>query len=361
MKIAFVVEHFFLRGGAERLEMILAEALDPDIYTGYVMNESFNLSHLKVKTIFKRMDRPFIRYFYQRNAFRKIASELAQYDVVIYFGNSLDSAPFLPETVTKILYCHTPPRHVYADREYYTNKFPWYIQPAYRFYTWMYRRNYEHLLTYMDCFISNSRNIQNKLRAYTGHDSVVVYPPCNIHRFQWKGQGDYYLSFGRLEEVKRVDIIAEAFTKMPDKKLVIASSGPELKKIQKIANGHPNITITGLVSEEEILDLVGNCIASIYTSKDEDFGMGMTESLSAGKPVIASNEGGFPEIMTKNTGILIDPTSVDTVIDAVKKLTPEKTLAMKDACIERAKAFSQENFIQGIKNILKTYENRYHS
>lgn len=361
MKIAFVVEHFQVRGGAERLEMILAEALDADVYTGYVLNESFNLAHLRVKTVFKRMNRPLIRYFYQRRAFQKIADDLAAYDIVIYFGNCLDSAPLLPDTVTKILYCHTPPRHVYADRDYYLKKYPWYIQPFYRFYTWMYRRNYEYLLTFMDCIISNSGNIQNKLRKYTGHDSTIVYPPCNIDRFTWKGQADYYLSFGRLEEVKRVDLIAKAFTQMPDKKLIIASSGPELKKIQKIAAGHDNIIVKGLVSEEEILDLVGNCIASIYVPVDEDFGMAVTESLSAGKPVIANTEGAFPEIMTNKTGILISETSVESIKAAVQSLDAETALAKKAACIERAAKFSEDNFLQGIKDIIKTYENRHHS
>lgn len=361
MKIAFVVEHFQVRGGAERLEMILAEALDADVYTGYVLNESFNLAHLRVKTVFRRMNSPLVRYFYQRLAFQKIAADLANYDIVMYFGNCLDSAPFLPETVTKILYCHTPPRHVYADRDYYLKKFPWYIQPFYRFYTWMYRRNYEYLLTFMNCIISNSGNIQNKLRKFTGHDSSIVYPPCNINRFTWKGQSDYYLSFGRLEQVKRVDLIAKAFTQMPDKKLIIASGGPELKKIQKIAAGHDNIIVKGLVSEEEILDLVGNCIASIYVSVDEDFGMGVTESLSAGKPVIASNEGAFPEIMTDKTGILLPETSVESIIAAVRALDGKEALTKKADCIARATKFSEENFLQGINDIIKTYENRHHS
>ena len=361
MKIAFVVDHFQGKGGAERLEMILAEKLDADVYTGYVLNESFNLAHLRVKTVFERMDRPLVRYFYQRRAFQRIAPDLAQYDVVMYFGNCLDSAPFLPKKVTKILYCHTPPRHVYADRDYYLHKFPWYIQPFYRFYSWMYRRNYEHLLKYMDFIISNSQNIQQKLKNYTGHTSTIVYPPCNIHRFQWQNQGDYYLSFGRLEEVKRVDLIVEAFTKMPDKKLIVASGGPELKKIQKIAAGYPNIVIKGWVSEEEIVELVGNCIASIYVSMDEDFGMGITESLSAGKPVIASNEGAFPEIMTNETGILLDKTTAADIVAAVQALTPEKALNLKEACIKRAVKFSEESFFQGINDIIKKYENSDHS
>ncbi|MBI4836280.1 MAG: glycosyltransferase [Candidatus Abawacabacteria bacterium] len=352
MKVALVVDHFQGKGGAERLEMILAEALDADVYTGYVLNESFNLAHLRVKSIFRRMDQRVLRYFFQRHAFRKVAKDLKNYDVVIYNGNSLDSAPRLPKSVKKILYCHTPPRHIYADFYYYLKQFPRHIQPFYRFYAWMYRKNYEHLIKYMDAIISNSMNIQKKLKQYTDHDSTVVYPPCDLSRFIWQGQQDYYFSFNRLEEVKRVDLIVKAFTLMPNKKLIVVSGGPELKKIQSLASGHSNIQIKGWVSEEELLELLGNCIATIYVPMDEDFGMGASESLSAGKPVIGSNEGGVREIVTKECGILLDETSVESIKQAVETLTPTLALHMKEACLKQAQKFSQENFVEGVKQVI---------
>lgn len=352
MKIALVVDHFQGKGGAERLEMILAEALDSDVFTGYVLNESFNLAHLRVKTIFKRMSQPFLRYFFQRHAFRKVAKELKNYDIVIYFGNSLDSAPYLPKGIKKVLYCHTPPRHIYSDFHYYHKQYPRYIQPFYRFYAWLYRKNYERLLTYMDAIVSNSSNVQKRLKQYTDHDSTVVFPPCDLKRFSWHGQSDYYFCFSRLEEVKRVDLIVKAFTQMPHKKLIVASGGPELKRIQGIASGHNNISIKGWVSEEELLDLLGNSIATIYTSLDEDFGMGAAESLSAGKPVIASNEGGFKEIVGPGCGMLLEETNVEHIIKAVETMTPEYALSLKANCLKQAEKFSQEKFIQGMQSVI---------
>ncbi len=354
MKVALVVDHFQGKGGAERLEMTLAEKLPADIFTGYVLNASFNLAHLEVKTIFRRMNSRFIRYFFQRRAFKAIAPDLAKYDTVIYFGNSLDSAPLLPKSTKKILYCHTPPRHIYSDKEYYTAQFPWFIRPFYRFYTWLYKRHYESLLKHMDVIVTNSRNVQERLKKYTGFESTVVYPPCNTERFIWTGQKDYYLSFSRLEEVKRVDLIAKAFTQIPDQKLVIVSGGPELKNIQQIAAQSPNIQVKGWVSEEELLDLIGNCIATIYVSLDEDFGMGAVESLSAGKAIIASNEGGFKEIVTASTGILLSETTPESIAKAVQALTPEKAQAMREMCIKQAKKFSEENFIADMKKVIQS-------
>jgi hypothetical protein len=49
----------------------------------------------------------------------------------------------------------------------------------------------------------------------------VLYPPVDLKQFKFIDQKDYYLSFARLSDAKRVDKIVEAFTKMPDKKLIV--------------------------------------------------------------------------------------------------------------------------------------------
>jgi glycosyltransferase involved in cell wall biosynthesis len=42
-----------------------------------------------------------------------------------------------------------------------------------------------------------------------------------LDKFKYITQDDYYLSFARLADAKRVDNIIKAFNKMPDKKLVV--------------------------------------------------------------------------------------------------------------------------------------------
>jgi glycosyltransferase involved in cell wall biosynthesis len=48
-----------------------------------------------------------------------------------------------------------------------------------------------------------------------------LYPPVDLKEFKFISQGDYYLSFARLSDAKRVDKIIEAFKKMPKKKLIV--------------------------------------------------------------------------------------------------------------------------------------------
>lgn len=49
----------------------------------------------------------------------------------------------------------------------------------------------------------------------------------------------------RLESLKRVDLIVEAFNKMPDKKLIVTSGGSQLASLEELADGAKNITFAG--------------------------------------------------------------------------------------------------------------------
>ena len=93
----------------------------------------------------------------------------------------------------------------------------------------------------------------------------------------------------------------DAFTKMPEEKLVIVGSYEkgveqfENYKNKLEENKSKNIEILNWVDEAKKVDLYAGCIGFITTARDEDFGMTAVEALASGKPVIAVNEGGYKE------------------------------------------------------------------
>jgi glycosyltransferase involved in cell wall biosynthesis len=109
---------------------------------------------------------------------------------------------------------------------------------------------YEAAIKKMDCVVTNSLNVKSRIKTFLGVDAKVVYPPCETHTFQWISQGDFYLSAARLDPLKRVDRIVDAFKKMPDQRLVVISDGPQRKKIDAQAAGHDTIKVLGGVSGE---------------------------------------------------------------------------------------------------------------
>ena len=207
----------------------------------------------------------------------------------------------------------------------------------------------------MDVIIANSKNVQTRIKKYLGLESHVIYPPCDTHGYNWLGQEDYYLSTARLEQYKRVDIIIHAFLQMKDKKLLVASSGTESKRLKQIAGGAENIKFMGWLSEEKLKTIVGNAIATIYLAKDEDFGMAPVESMASGKPVIGTNEGGLKETIVDNeSGILVsaEPDQME-IIKAVKYLDANRAMQMRKACEKRARLFSKSKFFDEMKKVIK--------
>ena len=151
-----------------------------------------------------------------------------------------------------------------------------------------------------------------------------------------------------------MDKIVEAFKKMPDKNLIVASGGVELDNIKKLVANAPNIKILGWVDEKQLQELVGNCIASIYIPKNEDFGMTAAESLAAGKPVVTCAEGGCLETVTHGTTGYIccpDP-SVDEIVQAVNFLSPTRAKKMRKDCEQSVKKFSEKSFVEQILKLI---------
>lgn len=99
--------------------------------------------------------------------------------------------------------------------------------------------------------------------------------------------------------------------------------------------------------------IFARCLATIYIPIDEDFGLIPVESMAAGKPCIAANEGGLKEtVVDGKTGFLIEPT-VKNLISAVRDLTPEKAEKMKQDCVKRAKKFDISVFYEKFDEIVK--------
>ena len=213
---------------------------------------------------------------------------------------------------------------------------------------------YEDALKRMDVIVVNSHNVRKRVKKYFNLDAHVVYPPCETNKFKWIGQENYYLSMARLDPLKRIDILIKAFAKMPKKKLVIASGGPQEEALKQLAIGNENISFTGPVDDEQLSRLVGNSIATLYIPKDEDFGMSAVESMSAGKPVVGVAEGGLLEsVIDGETGSLIqgDPTP-DNVMNAICDMSADRARIMREACEKRAQFFRKEVFLENMRKIM---------
>lgn len=205
---------------------------------------------------------------------------------------------------------------------------------------------------HINLIATNSDNVAERVKKFYNRKSIVIKPFVSLKEFKFIKTGDFYLSTGRLDPFKRIDIIVRAFQQMPDKNLIIAGGGPDEDRIKTMIKNSKNIEYKGNLDTKELAHLYGTCLATVFASLHEDFGMVAIESMAAGKPVIAPGDKGFAESVIHNkTGILYDG-KLEKLIKAVKRLDRNKSIKMRGTCEERAKEFSEEIFMSKLKEAI---------
>ena len=171
----------------------------------------------------------------------------------------------------------------------------------------------------------------------------------------------YFLYVGRLSKEKGVNYLLEAIKDLPkDIKLHIAGTGPEEASLKNYAKQHnlDNVKFLGFKTGEELKEEYQNCIALIVPSNCfESFGMINIEAFINGKPVIASNIGGIPEIVEHNkTGLLFEPENVQQFKECIIKYYNNPELAIKHGQNGYQKAIVQYTEDKYYNELIKVYE-----
>ncbi len=358
-------DFLLIPGGAEKLVDALASALEAPLVAAFAnqVDDWISARRVRLRTLGPPLDGRLSRYLVSEWRFTHLPEALFAQDAMIYSGVIAPMAVHRQPGGRRIYYCQSPPRFVYDLREFYASKSGMAKRLALALFNAWLRPRYEKAVRAMDVVIANSENVRRRLKRYLGIESVVVHPPVDTERFRWLRQEEFYLSTARLEDFKGVNLIVEAFRRMPDQKLVVTSGGSQEIALRKLAIDCPNITFTPWLDESTLADLVGRSRAVIYVPRDEDFGISPVEAMAAGKPVIGVAEGGLLEtVIDRETGLLLPaPLSADSLADAVRQMTAEFAWAMRRACEARAQAFSSRLFVAGMRAIAmpSTSDHRY--
>jgi glycosyltransferase involved in cell wall biosynthesis len=167
-------------------------------------------------------------------------------------------------------------------------------------------------------FLTLSRYIGRRIKKCYGRDSTVIYPPVDVEKFQLgTAKEDFYFSASRMVPYKRMDLIAEAFSQMPKRKLVMVGDGPEMQKIRRKSG--PNVELRGYQGDDVMRDLMQRARAFVFAA-EEDFGIVPVEAQACGTPVIAYGKGGVRETVRAGvTGMFFEEQTVQSVCEAVEQ------------------------------------------
>jgi glycosyltransferase involved in cell wall biosynthesis len=164
------------------------------------------------------------------------------------------------------------------------------------------------------------RELEAKLPEARGK-TVVIDSGVDLERFRhrepaplraglgWEGDGPFYLCVGTLDERKNVVRLAEAFERLDGGTLAFAGDGPLRERLA----GRARILLAGRVAHEQVADWLAAADVVCQPSLIEPFGQVVLEGLATERPVVATRIGGPVELVTPETGVLVDPGSVDSI------------------------------------------------
>jgi glycosyltransferase involved in cell wall biosynthesis len=125
----------------------------------------------------------------------------------------------------------------------------------------------------------------------------------------WQGEGPFYLCVGTLDERKNVVRLADAFAGLGRGSLAFVGDGPLRERLA----GRPDVLLAGRVPHDRVPDWIAAADVLCQPSLVEPFGQTVLEALATERPVVATRIGGPPELVTPDTGVLVDPGSVDSI------------------------------------------------
>lgn len=275
---------------------------------------------------------------------------IRHYDLVITSSHSVAKNVLTFPHQFHICYCHTPMRYAWdLYFEYMENM-------GYKKFIFAPLMNYIRVWDKagserVDLFIANSNYTKERIEKFYGKDAEVLYPPVEIEDVPViHDKEDYYITVSRLVFYKRVDLIVNAFNKMPHRRLVVIGDGPERKKLQKMAG--KNINIMGYKNKDDLIRLLSKAKGFIFAA-EEDFGIAPVEAQGYGVPIIAFGKGGVLETVLENeTGIFFNEQNENALIEAMGHF--ERLDFDYEKIKKNTRRFSKEIFVEGFKKVVES-------
>ena len=175
---------------------------------------------------------------------------------------------------------------------------------------WRYTGYLKDMGRHVDRFVSPSK-FSAGMHRQRGFPYPLEHLPYFIERTDadWQNPGKrlqerpYFLFVGRLEKIKGVHTLIQAWDNIQDYDLLIAGEGSEIENLQKQAMGNPCIKFLGHVNQRELGSLYVHALATLVPSLTfETFGFIVIESFARKTPVIVNDLGPLPELVQESQG-----------------------------------------------------------
>jgi len=290
-----------------------------------------------------------LRYYLPLMPFAVEQLDVTGYDLVISSSHAVAKGVIVSPDALHVSYVHSPMRYAWDLQFTYLREermqglrglpLRWLLH---RLRQWDHRS-----AAGVDRFVANSRFVARRILKAYRREAEVIHPPVDTEFFCPGGaREDYYVAVSRLIGYKRVDLLVDAFARLPNLRLVVVGDGPQLARLRAAAPA--NVTFTGYLPAAGVRDRIRGARAFLFAAV-EDFGMAPVEAMACGTPVIALRRGGAAESVAgleseAPTGVFFEEQSVAAVVTAVRMFEEQGTRISAAACRARAERYSAARF-----------------
>lgn len=250
-----------------------------------------------------------------------------------------------------LCYCHTPPRYLFEQPGDYDGALTRLgLAAAGPFLRGSLRRGARSVTQ----FIANSSHTAARIRRAYGRESRIIHPPVRTGFFTPDAEvarEDFLLMAGALESYKRFDLAIAAAISL-NRRLLIAGTGSDERRLRGLASGHALVQFTGRVSDEELRDLFRRARMLLFPGM-EDFGILPIEAMACGCPVAAFDAGGARDWLTPQMGSRIKSQTARCLMDAIAEIESRTSEFDPGGMHRHAQQFSDQRFDEAILDVIR--------
>lgn len=199
--------------------------------------------------------------------------------------------------------------------------------------------------------------IRNGVDSHVFYMDNTINPKTVLNNLGIEKDYKNIISFvGKLTNFKGVDVLLNSASIYEDSDTLtlIAGDGelrPALEEQSRRLN-LKNVVFLGNQPQSILKGIYNIANCSIVPSRREPFGLVAAEAMLCGAPVIATNQGGLPDFVTPDVGILVDVEDSEGLANAINSiLSGDKVFDRQSIANKIKESYSQDSLIHKFEDL----------